>query len=299
MYFSRVQLKPEIHRTSQLSYVLSKNSYGLHQLLWDLFPEDEERSFIFREEISKEQLSNQQRGKGSSLFYVVSKHEPLDESPIFQVVCKKYAPVINKGQRFAFKLRANPIIAKKTHGKKHSMRHDVVMDAQRSLLCDLARLLAISNADNMKKSVLRHLVFNTWKGSDNLACSEQLCEIIRANERFEQLMENDLSSGQLLDWALKIAADSALEVWLKKKGVQNGFGLVSEDCGEGIKRLKFQAESYRWHAMPKKGRDAGFSSVDFDGVIQVLDPDIFQGMLFNGVGPAKAFGCGLMLIRRM
>jgi CRISPR system Cascade subunit CasE len=101
-----------------------------------------------------------------------------------------------------------------------------------------------------------------------------------------------------MDWALKAAADSALESWLKEKGARNGFELVHGESMNGKKRLKFQAEGYRWHAMPKKGRDAGFSSVDFEGELQVVDPELFQTMLFNGIGPAKAFGCGLMMVRR-
>jgi len=61
----------------------------------------------------------------------------------------------------------------------------------------------------------------------------------------------------------------------------------------------FQAEGYRWHALPKKGRSAGFSSVDFDGEVEVTDQNLFVNALFAGIGPAKGFGCGLMLVRRV
>ena len=64
-------------------------------------------------------------------------------------------------------------------------------------------------------------------------------------------------------------------------------------------RLKFQAEGYQWHALPRKGRDAGFSSVDFEGEIEVTDADLFTKALFDGIGPAKGFGCGLMFVRRI
>lgn len=299
MYFSRVQLQPEFQRSSQLSQVLRSNSYGLHQLLWDLFPTEEERSFLFREEIAKEQLKNQRRVKGESLFYLVSRHEPQTETPLFRVESKRYAPVINQGQQFAFKLRANPIVAKKKPGKKHSVRHDVVMDAQRRLLEELASCLGIFDAERQKKSVLRHRILNAWKDSENRSCSERLREAIGTNERFESLADAHIEPVQLMDWALKAASDFALESWLKNKGVRNGFELVHDESMNGRKRLQFQAEGYRWHAMPKKGRDAGFSSVDFDGELQVTDPELFQTMLFNGIGPAKAFGCGLMMVRRM
>ncbi|ABA88214.1 CRISPR processing complex protein CasE [Syntrophotalea carbinolica DSM 2380] len=299
MYFSRVQLQPEVQRSSQLSQVLTSNSYGLHQLLWDLFPAEEKRSFLFREEIAKEQLKNQRRTKGESLFYIVSRHDPQTETPIFRVESKVYAPVISQGQQFAFKLRANPIVAKKKPGKKNSVRHDVVMNAQRRLLEELASCLGILDVQRQKKSVLRHRILTAWKDGEKRFCSERLREDIRTNERFESLADAHMEPVQLMDWALRAASDFALESWLKDKGVRNGFELVHDEGMNGSKRLQFQAEGYRWHAMPKKGRDAGFSSVDFDGVLQVNNSELFQAMLFNGIGPAKAFGCGLMMVRRM
>ena len=63
--------------------------------------------------------------------------------------------------------------------------------------------------------------------------------------------------------------------------------------------MKFQAEGYRWHALPKKGKTAGFSSVDFEGELEVTDAPKLVEVLFTGIGPAKAFGCGLMLVRRV
>jgi CRISPR system Cascade subunit CasE len=117
MYISRVQLQPDIHRTSQLSHVLATNSYGLHQLLWDLFSVEEKRTFLFREEIAKEQLKNQRRIKGASLFYLVSRNEPQHDTPIFQVESKKYAPVINKGSNSSSNYAQIPLLPEKRLGK--------------------------------------------------------------------------------------------------------------------------------------------------------------------------------------
>lgn len=41
-----------------------------------------------------------------------------------------------------------------------------------------------------------------------------------------------------------------------------------------------------------------FSVLDFSGVLEVRDPDAFLAAIARGFGRAKAFGCGLMLIRR-
>ncbi len=41
------------------------------------------------------------------------------------------------------------------------------------------------------------------------------------------------------------------------------------------------------------------STLDFEGQLQVTDPDHFlRNGLPAGIGPAKAFGCGLLLVRR-
>jgi CRISPR system Cascade subunit CasE len=53
----------------------------------------------------------------------------------------------------------------------------------------------------------------------------------------------------------------------------------------------------------KAGRSANggaisFALVDYEGVLVVREPTAFQANLFAGIGKAKAYGCGLMLIRR-
>jgi CRISPR system Cascade subunit CasE len=41
-----------------------------------------------------------------------------------------------------------------------------------------------------------------------------------------------------------------------------------------------------------------FATLDFEGVCTVSDPQAMLDTLYHGIGPAKAFGCGLMLVRR-
>ncbi len=41
------------------------------------------------------------------------------------------------------------------------------------------------------------------------------------------------------------------------------------------------------------------STLDFDGTLTVKDPDRFVAALIEGIGPAKGFGCGLLLVRRV
>jgi len=82
--------------------------------------------------------------------------------------------------------------------------------------------------------------------------------------------------------------------------------LVERKCGEWLKarcqRLgisvddqTLRADGYLQHR--GKNGELKFSTIDFSGQLRVVDPAALQAALFYGVGHAKAFGCGLLLIR--
>lgn len=86
----------------------------------------------------------------------------------------------------------------------------------------------------------------------------------------------------------------------------NLYTLVNETCGRWLiergKRLGYEVdeqslsvEAYQQHRGKKE--TLRFSKVDFSGTLTVVDPEAFSGALFNGIGHAKAFGCGLLLVR--
>lgn len=78
------------------------------------------------------------------------------------------------------------------------------------------------------------------------------------------------------------------EQWLRGQGARNGFDL------RGI-----VVEGYHQHRLPRRhGSPARFSTLDMRGAITVTDPEIFLRRITRGFGHARAFGCGLMLIRR-
>ncbi len=290
MYFSRIRIRPDVR---DLHLLVSGNGYGSHQLLWKLFPGEEKRSFLFREEIAREQIPFHKGVKGEPVFYMVSASQPISDHPLFAVDSKRYAPKLANGERLAFRLRSNPTIARKEEGKKNSPRHDVVMDAQYHLLREVAADIAIAASGD--KSKLKKSIIEAWRQSpDTLALEGKLRRIIAGNERYAEVRTNGLKSFELLDLALKARMDKALETWFAAKCERLGCVMVRD---EG--RLKFQAEGYQWRALPQKKRDAGFSSVDFEGEIEVTDTELFTKALFDGIGPAKGFGCGLMLVRRV
>lgn len=84
--------------------------------------------------------------------------------------------------------------------------------------------------------------------------------------------------------------------WLVRQGATAGFRLAEDEAGDPIPP---RVEGDRWRVLPRDGaRPVRFSSLDLEGEIVVDDPARFLAALAQGFGRAKAFGCGLMLIRR-
>ncbi|MCZ2089402.1 MAG: type I-E CRISPR-associated protein Cas6/Cse3/CasE [Burkholderiales bacterium] len=65
--------------------------------------------------------------------------------------------------------------------------------------------------------------------------------------------------------------------------------------GVRLDEATLRADGYEQHG-GKRG-ELRFSTLDFAGLLQVEDPAALRAALFEGVGHAKAFGCGLLLVR--
>ena len=75
--------------------------------------------------------------------------------------------------------------------------------------------------------------------------------------------------------------------WLIERGNRLGYELDEQSLS---------VEAYQQHRGKKE--TLRFSTVDFSGTLTVIDPEAFMGALFKGISHAKAFGCGLLLVRR-
>jgi CRISPR system Cascade subunit CasE len=77
--------------------------------------------------------------------------------------------------------------------------------------------------------------------------------------------------------------------WLSAQGERHGFALLEPVSVEGDQCIR----------IPRPGMpQVQFDSIDFAGRLIVRDPAAFLAAVARGFGKAKAFGCGLMLIRR-
>lgn len=82
-------------------------------------------------------------------------------------------------------------------------------------------------------------------------------------------------------------AAAAVQDWLAQQGAQHGFDLAA-----------LTLKGYQPVRLPRAGRAATIGVFDVAGVLTVRAPEDFLLKLTQGLGRSKAFGCGLMLIRR-
>lgn len=77
-------------------------------------------------------------------------------------------------------------------------------------------------------------------------------------------------------------------VWLRQKAETSGFAIGNVHIvDEGFSSGK-----------TKEQQNLKFFAVRFEGHLQVTDPELLQQAIQNGIGPAKAFGCGLLSLAR-
>jgi CRISPR system Cascade subunit CasE len=267
LFLSRARLRTgRGEQLSAIAPVLLAGSKGdtvgnAHRILWMLFrdrDEKEPRDFLWREE-------------ALGRYLILSKRAPGDEHGLFDLQTKEYAPKLASGDRLAFALRANPVVTRKStnarkkgkadgKGRLRGERCDIVMDA----LHGLPKRLREDPRGESKRA----------KARDHLT-------------------------------------QAAARSWIEKQGERCGFRLLPprlDEDGEPfpiatnyevieIPRGKTNAATGEWKPEPKT-RFAQFGVLDFEGLIEVTDPAAFTKQLAEGFGKAKAFGCGLMLIKR-
>lgn len=193
-------------------------------------------------------------------FYVLSKVVPDDRSGMWRVESQEYRPQLAAGDRLAFKLRANPVVKRP--------------GAAVSEPDGRARLRVSGNREGREKhKVLRH----------------------------DAVMDAKLRIG----WkSLRQEERPPLAVLVQEAGARWLRGRA-DAIGCQIDETHLRADGHTIHSMQRgwDGKDGHqairLSTLDFEGTLEVTDPARLLSVLFNGIGPAKSFGCGLLLVRRL
>ncbi len=72
----------------------------------------------------------------------------------------------------------------------------------------------------------------------------------------------------------------------------------AEKYGFTVEPRSLRVDGYQQHVLYRKPGKITFSTLDFNGILTVTDPELLIEGLFHGIGPAKGFGCGLMMVKR-
>lgn len=75
--------------------------------------------------------------------------------------------------------------------------------------------------------------------------------------------------------------------WLNRQGAAHGFRSLQTDCVR-----------YDVLRPPHRANRMRLGVLELEGVLEITDPFAFLAKLAQGFGRARAYGCGLMLIRR-
>jgi len=86
------------------------------------------------------------------------------------------------------------------------------------------------------------------------------------------------------------AMESAGREWLMSRAPAWGVEIVEDSLRQ---------DGYCQHRLQHKGRRIEFSSLEYQGLARVKDASLLRTALLNGVGRARGFGCGLLLVRRI
>jgi CRISPR system Cascade subunit CasE len=265
LYLSRARLKAgRGEALAPLARALLEGCKGetaaqAHRVVWMLFNDGEGRPIV---DVAGKNRLFLWREKSPGEYYILSRTPPWDGHDLFSLETKEFAPSLSPGDVLRFSLRANPVVARKKSRVEDKQKHDS-KGRERGIRCDIVMdaLVAYAGADGPRDAEGR---------------------TVRAQMRAE-------------------ATAKAAHSWIEQQGRKSGFTLLNKPNGEV--EVFLSASNYETVRIPRiRGQSnvqpATFGVLDFEGLIEVTDPALFLARLADGFGKAKAFGCGLMLIRR-
>lgn len=140
------------------------------------------------------------------------------------------------------------------------------------------------------------------RAGDRLAFSTRVNPVVRRRQAGDRCRKFDIVMDEVRrrrDQGEKrvdriAAAQAVLPDWLARQGQRLGFSLKSADAGAEVHVEAYDTHRFRSAA----GHGVSVASVEVRGLLRVEEPERFLRALFRGMGSARAFGMGLLLVRR-
>jgi CRISPR system Cascade subunit CasE len=274
LYFSRARLKAgRGEALAPLAGALLDGSKGhtvaqAHRIVWMLFNDGAREQPIVDAEGKNRLFLWREKTPGE--YYILSRTPPRNAHDLFSLDTQEFTPSLSPGDVLRFSLRANPVVTRKNgrsegkqkldgKGRLRGLRCDIVMDALKPFEGKRER-------DERK----------------DLSDEERRAPTERGKNRESETAK-------------------AARAWIEEQGRKAGFVLVKKpDADDGVFLSASNYDTVRIQRLqgPGYAAPATFGVLDFEGLIEVTDPTLLLSRLADGFGKAKAFGCGLMLIRR-
>ncbi|WP_320171106.1 type I-E CRISPR-associated protein Cas6/Cse3/CasE [Maridesulfovibrio sp.] len=173
---------------------------------------------------------------------------------------------------------------------------------------DRSSFLAVSDREPVKTGFLRNLQVKEYNpqldAGERLHFSLRFNPVVKRRDESGRQQRIDLVQDQRMKMQeqgetssvkgqrLKIAEEVGVQ-WIMKRSETLGFELEQGGNWSGL-----IVESYSQERFRKGNGRVVLSCMDVRGFATVTDPDNLRQALFNGVGCAKGFGFGLLLVRR-
>lgn len=109
----------------------------------------------------------------------------------------------------------------------------------------------------------------------------------------------DARTGQRVEGGMRVpvTGEEELIMWLKRKGESAGFSLPAIDAPDDPRFHLSVLPETRLHFKKKGNARAHHASVQFTGVLRVEDASLFRKSFLQGIGSAKSFGFGLIMLQ--
>ena len=166
----------------------------------------------------------------------------------------------------------------------------------------LPEFLVVSEREPVNQHAVWDIV--TKEYLPRLMKGQRLSFILRANPVVKRKDESGKQSKHdvVMDYKIRLRNEENVSASLVEIVQNAGFVWLStraEEYGFLVKEGEIIADGYRQHSFRKrKGSNViQFSTLEFSGLLEVLDADMFLKTLYNGIGSGKGFGCGMMLVK--
>ena len=135
---------------------------------------------------------------------------------------------------------------------------------------------------------------------DSLSLGMTLGFRLRANSTRKIMTKSGPDGERRNGRRVELRGEDQLFAWLVRKGEMHGFRLPRLDGTDGQSSVRIRYEPKlkgTQRTREESARTITVTTALFEGVLQITDLERFKSALESGIGPGKAYGCGLLSIR--